>query len=116
MRTMTLKEVLEGAEAAHRRVLAWPEWKRDLSGEYECMEDRQAKHGDIRVSRTGDEYTVEVFLSSSKNFDAVWHRHASGSRKEIYEVLMAEAVQFQKHANEYIQKAKRYMDLAELHK
>ena len=30
-RTLTLKEVLEGAERAERRVSAWPQWKRDFS-------------------------------------------------------------------------------------
>lgn len=30
-RTLTLKEVLEGAERAQNRVSTWPEWKRELS-------------------------------------------------------------------------------------
>lgn len=31
-KTLTLKQVLEGAERAHVRVSAWPDWKRELSG------------------------------------------------------------------------------------
>lgn len=30
-RTLTLDEVLEGAERAHQRVSTWPDWKRELS-------------------------------------------------------------------------------------
>lgn len=29
-KTLTLQQVLEGAERAHERVLKWPEWKRQL--------------------------------------------------------------------------------------
>lgn len=31
LRTLTLREVLEGAERAQQRVSKWPEWKRELS-------------------------------------------------------------------------------------
>ena len=30
-RTLTLKEVLEGAKRAEERIAQWPEWKRELS-------------------------------------------------------------------------------------
>lgn len=38
-RTLTLKEVLEGAERAQQRVSTWPEWKRELSASSSSCND-----------------------------------------------------------------------------
>lgn len=42
-RTLTLKEVLEGAERAQQRVSAWPEWKRELSGSRSPESDKSRR-------------------------------------------------------------------------
>lgn len=44
-RTLTLQEVLEGAERAEQRVSNWPQWKRELSAE---LASPQARNDDAK--------------------------------------------------------------------